>query len=97
MMASEETANNCVEQSESVKANFAFIRESVDQVTDMMSQISASTEQQSTAVEEVNRNINEMTEVMHITAQGAQQSLTAANELATISDQMQALSGRYKV
>lgn len=97
MMASEETANSCVDQSESVKANFAFIRESVDQVTDMMSQIASSTEQQSAAVEEVNRNINEMTEVMHVTAQGAKQSLTAANELAAISDQMKALSSRYKV
>lgn len=97
MMESQETANSCVEQSESVKENFTFIRESVDQMTDMMSQISASTEEQSAAVEEVNRNISEMTDVMHVTAQGAEQSLAAANELANISDQMQALSSRYKV
>jgi methyl-accepting chemotaxis protein len=97
MMTSQDTANSCVEQSESVKENFAYIRESVDQMTDMMSQISASTEEQSTVVEEVNRNISEMTDVMHVTALGANQSLAAANDLATISDQMQALSSRYKV
>ena len=66
-------------------------------MTDMMSQISASTEEQSAVVDEVNRNISEMTDVMHVSAQGAEQSLTAANELATISEQMQALSSRYKV
>jgi methyl-accepting chemotaxis protein len=97
MMASQETTYTCVEQSESVKANFAFIRESVDQMTDMMSQISTSTEEQSAAVDEVNKNISEMTDIMNVTTQGAEQSLTAANELATISEQMQALSSRYKV
>jgi methyl-accepting chemotaxis protein len=97
MIESQETANSCVQQSESVKENFAFIRESVDQMTEMMSQITASTEEQSTVVEEVNKNISEMTDVMHVTAQGAEQSLTAANELSTISDQMQGLSSRYKV
>ena len=97
MMSSQETANNCVAKSKSVKANFVGIRDNVDKVTDMMSQIAAATEQQSATVEEVNRNITQMTDGMHVTTEGAAQSLQAANELATLSSQMQNLSSRYKV
>ena len=97
MMSSQETANKCVDQSVSVKANFVVIRDNVDKVTDMMSQITVATEQQSAAVEEVNHNISQMTGGMHVTAEGATQSLQAANELAMLSSQMQNLSSRYKV
>ena len=97
MMSSQETAKNCVGQSESVEASFTHIRESVDKVTDMMSQILVSTDEQSVAIEEVNQNIANMSEGMHATADGATQSLAATNELASISSQMQELSRRYKV
>jgi methyl-accepting chemotaxis protein len=66
-------------------------------VTEMVGQIAAATEQQSTAAEEISRSIEGINTVTKETAAGAEESAAAAEELNRQAEGLQQMVGRFKL
>jgi methyl-accepting chemotaxis protein len=66
-------------------------------VMDMIYQISRNAEQQSIAAEEINRSINNISNITRESSTGAQQSAQAATELSGQAETLKVLVSRFKV
>jgi methyl-accepting chemotaxis protein len=66
-------------------------------VLEMIQQIAAASEEQSTAAEQISKNIELIATVTHETAKGAEQSAAAAEELNRQADGLRQMVARFKV
>ena len=66
-------------------------------VTDMVLQIAAASEQQSTASEQISKNVEAISSVTSQTASGTHQIARAANDLNTLTENLQQLIGRFRL
>ncbi|NTU59455.1 MAG: methyl-accepting chemotaxis protein [Deltaproteobacteria bacterium] len=76
------------------------LREIVAQIernSDMVNQIAVATEQQSRAVNEISRNLESVAGLARETAAGVEQTSSTAGGLATRTQQLMGLVGRFKV
>ena len=73
------------------------ISQSMQQLVALNASIASATTQQSTVVEDVNRNVTEAAELARDTTDGAQQTAQASQHLARIGEQISNLLGRFKI
>ena len=76
------------------------LREILDQVnavTMQINQIATAAEEQTATTSEITNNIHQISDVVQQTAAGAQESAGAAGQLATHSEELQRLVGRFKL
>ncbi len=66
-------------------------------IRDMNTQIASASEEQGSVAEEINRNINTISEIGAQTSQGAQQTATASQEMSQLAAALQAEVGQFKV
>lgn len=97
MQQSRDQAGNVVGQAELAGASLSTIAESVSQIHLMSTQIATATEQQTTVVEEMNRNVTRISDMAVSNAAGAEQTAQAGDELARMSAQLQALVAQFRV
>ena len=73
------------------------ITHSINQISDMNTQIASAAEQQSVVAEEINRNVVGINEISDHTANGAQQTASASEGLSHLSAQLQRIVGQFKI
>ena len=73
------------------------ILEEINAVSMQVNQISTAAEEQTATTGEISNNMQQITEVVLETANGAQQSAGAASRLASLADDLQKLVGRFKL
>ena len=73
------------------------ILDQINNVTMQINQIATAAEQQTSTTTEISRNIQQITDVAHGTASGAQESAGAAGQLAVLAEELQKLVGRFRL
>ncbi len=73
------------------------IARAVASINDMNTQIASAAEEQSAVAEEINRNVNNISEGSGQSAQGAEQTAFASMELSRLAADLQTLVARFKV
>lgn len=86
-----------VEQVNAAGSALDAISQSMQQLVALNASIASATTQQSTVVEDVNRNVTEAAELARITTDGAQQTAQASQHLATLGRQIDQLVGRFRI
>jgi methyl-accepting chemotaxis protein len=96
MEGSREEAHQSVEQA--VKANDALnaILLSIDAISGMSTQIATASEQQSSVAEEINRNINNITNVSESTLSDSQKTAEASRRIAELTAELSSIVSRFK-
>ena len=84
-------AGNGVKQVTRAGEALTEITQAIGTISTMNDQIAAASEQQSAVAEEINRNIVNITRVVDATADGAQQTANAGQDLLTLAEQLKAL------
>lgn len=83
--------------SQRVKANFGDIVDAVGRVTEVISTIAVASADQALRVEEVNRAVSRMDEVVQSNAASSEESSSAAEELAAQANALAGMVGRFKL
>ncbi|AOU99792.1 hypothetical protein BI364_15175 [Acidihalobacter yilgarnensis] len=86
-----------VDQAARAGASLGAITGAVTRINDMNLQIASAAEEQSHVAEEINRNVLTINEVAEISAEGAQQTASAGEELKGLASQLQRLVGRFRI
>jgi methyl-accepting chemotaxis protein len=97
MQESRHQADESVQQAEHAGASLQGITRAVATINDMNIQIASAAEEQNAVAEEINRNINNISQVTFETSEGTSQITASSNELAKISDELQRLVAQFKV
>ena len=85
-----------VEQVNAAGQALEQIAQSMQQLVALNASIASATTQQSTVVEDVNRNVTEAAELARETTDGAKETAQASEHLARIGQQISSLLGRFK-
>lgn len=91
----ESAAGSVIKAREADKALQA-ISEAVGRINDMNALIASAAEEQSSVAEEINRNVNNISQVAEQTLTGSTQTAAAADELARLSSELQNLVTQFK-
>ena len=97
MEKSQEQANISVEQSKEASHSLEVITKSVGVINEMNIQIASASEEQSATTEEMNNNINNISQVAEDNSTGAHQTNMAANQVAELSEQLNRLVQQFKI
>jgi methyl-accepting chemotaxis protein len=73
------------------------ILEQINEVTMQINQIATAAEQQTATTSEITTNIHQVTEVVHQSARGAEETSSAAAQLAHQSQELQNLVGSFRI
>ncbi|VAW68426.1 Methyl-accepting chemotaxis sensor/transducer protein [hydrothermal vent metagenome] len=73
------------------------ITQAVSSISDMNTQIATAAEEQTAVAEEINQNIVNISQLGEQTVSGAQQTSTASEELARLSNELQMMLGQFRV
>ncbi|UAW97120.1 methyl-accepting chemotaxis protein [Halopseudomonas nanhaiensis] len=85
-----------VEQANAAGEALDLIAQSMQQMVALNASIASATTQQSTVVEDVNRNVTEAAELARETTDGAQQTAQASQHLAQLGQQIDGLVSRFR-
>lgn len=96
MESSQNQSQQSVEQATNARGSLDAITDAVATISTMNIQIASAAKEQSTVSEEINQNVVNISQVVEQTAEGAQQTLTASNELANLASELQRLVGQFK-
>ncbi len=100
-VAAMQRAHNQVDHStqamSDTEAALGEIAQGVNGINDLNFQIASAAEQQSAVAEEVNRNVQTISQISEESAQGATQTKTASAELARLAEELQARLARFKL
>ncbi len=69
----------------------------VDTINTMITQIASATEEQTTVTEEININVTSIKDIAEQVAAGAKQSSAATDEMAGLSNELEALISKFKI
>jgi methyl-accepting chemotaxis protein len=69
----------------------------VQTINQMTIQIASAAEQQSATADEINRNIETIHHISDQTAEGAEQTVKATNEMSELATRLHGLVGQFKV
>ena len=86
-----------VEQVNHAGEALAQISSSMQQMVELNASIASATTQQSTVVEDVNRNVTEAANLAREATDGARETAQASQHLSTIGRQIDQLVGRFRV
>jgi methyl-accepting chemotaxis protein len=91
-----EVKSGCGEASKSGEA-LMEIQNRINTVSTQVSQMAVASEQQTSTVAEITINLQQITEVIHETARGAQESASSAGQLAKLAWELQQLVGQFRL
>ncbi|MGA7801697.1 MAG: methyl-accepting chemotaxis protein [Gammaproteobacteria bacterium] len=97
MEKSRAKAQASVEQAEQAGKTLNGIISSVGEIATMNTQIASATEEQGAVAEEINRNVTNISGVVHDTAGGAQQLSDAGRNTAELAGTLQGLVSHFKI
>ena len=89
-------AQNSADLVERAAESLAEIAGSVAEINDMNMLIASAVEEQSTVAVEIQNNMNNIRDIADHTADGAQQTAQASEELSRLASQQQALMAQFK-
>lgn len=96
MEQSREQAQSGVEQTAKAGDALTAIADEVGRINDMNTQIASAAEEQSSVAEEINLNVVTINQVGDESAQGAEQTARASEDLAKLATDLQQVVGRFK-
>jgi methyl-accepting chemotaxis protein len=91
MDSSRDQMQHVLEKSVHLREDLEQIQGSILTVTDMNISIANAVHEQHTVVEEINRNIHNISEISNLTAQGARDTTKAATELGDTAKALEVL------
>lgn len=97
MEAGQEQANQTVEQASQAESSLNEISSAVAQINEMNAHIAEASRQQGEVVEEVNKNIINITQVADDSASGADQLATASQEMANLAVNLENQVSHFKI
>jgi len=100
VIAMNETNDQAQKSSDYSKAtgeSLTTISNAINQLTDMNAQIAHASTEQLEGTEQINQSVNSINEICDHTADGAQQTASASENLAQLALQLQSLLEQYKV
>jgi methyl-accepting chemotaxis protein len=97
MTASSDLTTESVEKTSSADQQFLQIAKSIEHISRLNSEISSSAQAQESNSEEVNNNINAITEITSQTELGAKETSEASRDLAKIATQLHVLVSQFKL
>jgi len=97
MEAGQEQANQTVEQASQAETSLTEISSAVAQINEMNAHIAESSRQQGEVVEEINKNIINITQVAEDSANGADQLSSASQEMANLAVNLENQVSRFKI
>ncbi len=97
MTTGKEQAHLTVEQASQAEAALNEISQSVAQINEMNAHIAEASRQQGEVVEEVNKNITNITQVAEDSANGAEQLSTASREMASLAVNLESQISQFKI
>ncbi len=97
MEAGQEQAHQTVEQASQAETSLNEISTAVAQINEMNAHIAQASRQQGEVVEEVNKNIVNITQVSDDAANGAEQLSTASHEMANLAVNLEGQVSHFKI
>ena len=97
MEAAQGKAQSSSDLVEKAAESLAMIAGSVSSINDMSAMIASAAEEQSSVAAEMQSNMNNIREVADRSADGAQQTAQASEELARLAAEQQALMAQFKM
>lgn len=97
MHASSEGSNQTVANAEEAGQALAGITGAISNIENMNIQIASATQQQSSTVDELNRNLERIVELSGSTSQSSQEVAASGTQLNQLARELQNLIGRFKV
>jgi methyl-accepting chemotaxis protein len=97
MGSSREKSDVTLEKAEQIGQFLESVTAAVNTILEMNMQISASAQEQSVAIHEINGSIKNTQTTSSETSHGSDQPAQASQEVATLSSDLQALVGKFKV
>ncbi|MEX2334905.1 MAG: methyl-accepting chemotaxis protein, partial [Pseudohongiella sp.] len=96
MVKGKDQAATSVDHASRAGQSLQNITRAVSVIKDMSNQIASASEEQSAVSLEINRNINNISDVANETATGSREISTGASELARLAAELQTLVGHFK-
>ena len=96
MNRSQQKVVHCVDNTSEAVASLDKIRESIDAITCMNTQIATASEQQSHTVENINQNILDIRNKVELTSKGSEKIAGNSESLAKLSSQLSDTIGLFK-
>ena len=90
-------ANETADQAREAGTSLLSITAAIASISEMNTQIAASAREQSSVAEEVNENISTISVQAEVSAEGAQQTKAASEELSRLANHLQSLVSQFKV
>jgi methyl-accepting chemotaxis protein len=97
MTNSHEVTNATVKKSSDVTEALEKILGGTSTIVDMSHQIAQASEEQSTVAQNINANVEQITELGHTTADNANETLGASREMSELTAELQRLVGAFRV
>lgn len=97
MEAGQEQAHQTVEQASKAEISLSEISSAVAQINEMNAHIAEASRQQGEVVEEINKNIVNITQVADSSAEGADQLSTASQEMANLAVNLETQVSHFKI
>ncbi|MFK5913484.1 MAG: methyl-accepting chemotaxis protein [Woeseiaceae bacterium] len=97
MQSGQEQAQQTVEQASQAETALSEISSAVAQINEMNAHIAEASRQQGEVVEEINKNIINITQVADESANGADQLSTASSEMATLAVNLESQVSHFKI
>ncbi|MFN2382367.1 MAG: methyl-accepting chemotaxis protein [Guyparkeria sp.] len=97
MERAESEVDRSTEAMSNTEGALGEITDRVNGINDLNFQIASAAEEQSAVAEEINRNVQTISQVSEESADGATQTRTASQELARLAEELQANLARFKL
>ena len=97
MDASQKHAEDSRTRAVAAEHSLDAITASMTTLNDVNTQVASSAEEQSAVAEEMNRNVNSISDAAEGNAQAAHRTTEASEQLARLAEELQALVGHFKV
>lgn len=96
MKQSKEFGNSSVASSQEAGQSLDVVFSSMDTINDMNTQIATAAEEQTTTMEDINRNINSIVQISQQTMEASEESMEVSQSLARLGEQLRSLVNQFK-
>lgn len=96
MKQSKEFGNSSVASSQEAGQSLDVVFSSMDTINDMNTQIATAAEEQTTTMEDINRNINSIVQISQQTMEASEDSMEVSQSLARLGEQLRSLVNQFK-
>ena len=97
MEESQKSTQTTVEQAAEAGASLESISTAVTNISDMNTQIASAAEEQRAVADEIARNIENISDVAHVTTNASTQTATASGSLSELAENLEKLVAKFKI